>query len=235
MNDFLTQEALPRSSESRTKSEGRWDKTVAFLKRDIRSFFPGDETGDEAVDFRGTTTALDVLSPSEPPIESLVDFGKLPDMAFRREVLDWRDNFHANVTNIITELQKAFVHQMDSELGDTSVFRKLITRPANEVLQDSFVRIVRMPLITALRKEEANLSACAQKWALFGKADLAIDIRMLNSECASLHDIGFKPSNRSLIESRIQALLLGPEGLAKHFRDQGLHLSRKLMEAKESC
>jgi len=124
---------------------------------------------------------------------------------------------------------------MDTELADTSVFRKLITRPADEVLQDSFVLIVRMPLIAALRKEEANLNACAQRWALFGKVDLAIHMRMLNSECASLHDIGFKPSNRSLIESRVQTLLLGPEGLAKHFRDQGLQLSRKLMEVKESC
>lgn len=235
MNDLSTQAALSRSTETLAKSEGRWNKTVAFLKRDIRSFFPNDEAEDGAENFPGTTVAPDSLSPSEHPIESLVDLGKLPDMAFKREVLDWRDNFHVNVTKIITELQSAFIHQMDSELGDISVFRKLITRPANEVLQDSFVRIVRMPLITALRKEEANLNACAQKWALFGRADLAIDMRMMNSECASLHDIGFKPVNRSLMELRIQSLLSGPEGLAKHFRDQGLQLSKELMEAKESC
>lgn len=235
MNDFSTQTALSRSPENLAKFEGRWDKTVAFLKRDIRSFFPSEETKDEAANLPDTAAAPDALGQSERPIESLVDFGKLPDMAFRREVLDWRDNFHANVTNIITELKKAFVHQMDKELADTSVFRKLITRPSNEVLQDSFVLIVRMPLIAALRKEEANLNACAQKWGLFGKADLAIHIRMLNSECASLHGIGFKLGNRSLIESRLQTLLLGPEGLAKHFCDQGLQLSRKLMETKESC
>ncbi|CAN7327547.1 hypothetical protein LJR066_001673 [Acidovorax sp. LjRoot66] len=235
MNNISTQAALSRSPENLAKPEGRWDKTVAFLQRDIRSFFPSEEGKDETANLPDTAAAPDALGQSEHPIESLVDFGKLPDMAFRREVLDWRDNFHANVTNIITELQQAFFYQVDAELRDTSVFRKLITRPANEVLQDSFVRIVRMPLITALRKEEANLNACARKWALFGKADLAIHMRMLNSECASLYGIGFKPGNRSLIEARVQTLLLGPEGFAMHFCDQGSQLSRKLMEVKESC
>ena len=98
----------------------------------------------------------------------------------------------------------------------------------------SRVRIVRLPLITALRKEEAKLNAIAEKWALFGKVELVFDSRKLNAECASLHDVGFKPSNQTLILSRIQVLMLGPAGVAEHFRDQGLHLSRKLLEAKET-
>jgi hypothetical protein len=110
----------------------------------------------------------------------------------------------------------------------------MLARPSDEILQDSFVRIVRLPLITALRKEEAKLNAIAEKWALFGKVELVFDGRKLNAECASLHDVGFKPSNQTLILSRIQVLMLGPAGVAEHFRDQGLHLSRKLLEAKET-
>lgn len=84
-------------------------------------------------------------------------------MAFRREVLDWRDNFHAAVTITVARLQDAFIQQMHAELGNTNLFRKMLARPSDEILQDSFVRIVRLPLITALRKEEAKLNAIAEK------------------------------------------------------------------------
>ena len=38
---------------------------------------------------------------------------------------------------------------------------------------------------------------------------------------------------KSSKKSRIQALLLEPAGIAEHFRDQGVNLSRKLLETKE--
>lgn len=235
MNDLPTPREIPSPLQSPPEADGRWNKTVAFLNRDIRSFFPGAKPEDESIHLLAAAEAPEAAGLAELPVESLVDIQKLPYMAFRREVLDWRDNFHANVTNTITRLQDSFIREMDVELGNTNMFRKLITRPASEVLQDGFVRMVRMPLITALRKEEAALNAYAQKWALFGKVDLEIDIRVLNSECDGLKHIGFKPSNRDLLVSRIQALLLGPGGTEEYFREQGLHISRKLLEAKAPC
>ncbi len=159
---------------------------------------------------------------------------KLPEMAFRRDVIDWRDNFHVNLMNALSRSNDAFAQQVHAELADTSLFRKLVSRESDQVLQHSFTRLVRLPLINALLNEEANLNVCARKWGRGGKGDLTFDLSALNAECASLHDIGFKPSNRDLILSRSKEIIMGPVSLATVFCDQGLHLSRKLMNTKAS-
>ncbi|MGB4061500.1 MAG: hypothetical protein WBK26_14940 [Burkholderiaceae bacterium] len=238
MNDIPSEPGLTPYPEITPKSGSLWGSTVTFLKRDIKSFFPRADKCEgpaEQVVVAPEDSGAPAPAQVDVPIEPLVDVSKLPNMAFRREVLDWRDNFHANLMITLGRLHDAFDQQVQAELADTSFFRKLVTRKSNEVLQDGFTRLVRLPLITAVRKEEAKLNVCAQKWGVFGKADLAFDIRTLSAECASLHDIGFKPSNRELILSRSKALILGPAGLAAVFRDQGLQLSRKLMDTKTSC
>lgn len=234
MNELQTHPGSPNSPEKLQAPEGLWGKAVAFLKRDVKSFFPGDAS--DGVSKELNEAGCEPVAPTSArmPVESLVDFNKLPDLAFRREVLDWRDNFHADVTITVARLQDTFIQQIHAGLGNTNLFRQLFARASDEILHDSFVRIVRLPLIVALRKEEAKLNTIAQKWSLFSKVDLVFDIRRLNAECASLHDVGFKPSNQNLILARIQTLMLEPAGVAEHFRDQGLHLSRKLLEAKES-
>lgn len=241
MNDFSSESGLAQDPETTSKSGGLWSSLIAFLKRDIRSFFPSGDRGEEATTQPENQGAVSSENPGTPapaqvdvPIESLVDLSKLPGMAFRREVLDWRDNFHANLMITLSRRHDAFTQQVHAELTNTSLFRKLVTRKSDEVLQDSFTRLVRLPLIMAVRKEEAKLNACAQKWGVFGKADLAFDIRALSAECATFHDIAFKPSNKKLILSGCQELILGPTGLAAVFRDQGLQLSRKLMDTKAS-
>ena len=237
MNDIPTEPGHTPDPLKDPKSGTLWGCAVAFLKRDILSFFPhGDKDGESAE--LGQIGLEDSVAPApaqvDVPIESLVDVSKLPDMAFKREVLDWRDNFHFNLMITLSRLHESFAQQVQAELADTSLFRKLFSRKSDEVLQDSFIRLVRRPLITAIRKEDAKLSACAQKWGLFGKADLVFDISALNHECTSLHDIAFKPSNKGLILSSSQELILGPAGLVVVFRDQGLQLSRKLMDIKAS-
>lgn len=237
MNDTPTELGPAPVPKTTSKSGSLWGSTVAFLKREIKSFFSRGDKDEEPAD-QGLVACEDSATPAQVrvdiPIESLVDLRKLPDMAFRREILDWRDNFHANLMITLSRLHVAFAQEVHAKLAATSFFRKLVTRKSSEVLQESFIRLVRLPLITAIRKEEAKLSVCAQKWGVFGKADLAFDIRALRYECASLHDIGFKPSNKNLILSRSEALILGPTGLVSVFRDQGVQLSRKLMDTKVS-
>jgi hypothetical protein len=237
MNDIPTEPGLATDPLKNPKSGSLWGSTVAFLKRDIESFFPrGDKDGESAE--QGQIGRKDSVAPApaqvDVPIESLVDVRRLPDMAFKREVLDWRDNFHTNLMITLSRLHDSFAQQVQVELADTSLFRKLVSRKSDEVLQDSFIRLVRWPLITAIRKEDVKLNACTKKWGVFGKADLAFDISALSHECTSLHHIPFKPSNKDLILSSSQELILGPAGLAAYFRDQGVQLSRKLMDNKAS-
>ena len=237
MNNIPTEPGLAPDPLKNPKSGSLWGSTVAFLKRDIESFFPrGDKDGESAE--QGQIGRKDSVATApaqvDVPIESLVDVRRLPDMAFKREVLDWRDNFHSNLMITLSRLHDSFAQQVQVELADTSLFRKLVSLKSDEVLQDSFIRLVRWPLITAIRKEDVKLNACTKKWGVFGKADLAFDISALSHECTSLHHIPFKPSNKDLILSSSQELILGPAGLATVFRDQGLQLSRKLMDIKAS-
>jgi hypothetical protein len=226
MNNLQTQTEESSCTGKSPKSGGLWSRIAVFLGRDIKSFLPR---------YKKMGAENDILKiPRVPPMEPLVDFNKLPRMAFRREVLDWRDNFHATAIITITKLRDDFVVQTCIELDKTSLFRKLITRSADEVLQDSFIRMVRWPLITTLRLEEAKLNACAQRLASFDKVNLTFDIRIMNAECISLHDVSFRPSNKSFILSQTQILLLGPEGLAEHFCKQANHLSKILLDIEES-
>lgn len=237
MNDITSERGLPPEPAINPNSGSLWGSAVAFLKRDIKSFFPrGNEYGDPtnvAVGSPANSGAPDQTE-LDVPIESLVDVSKLPNQAFRRDVLDWRDNFHANLMSTLSRLHDSFAQQVHAELAGTSLFRKLVTRNANEVLQDSFIRLVSFPLITEVRKEEAKLHICAQKWGMFGRVDLAFDIRVLSDQSLSLDDIAFKPSNKDLILHTSQELITGPTGLAGIFRDQGLQLSRQLMDSKAS-
>lgn len=234
MNDLQAHPGLPSAPDNMLPPAGRWHRTVAFLKRDLRTFFPGDdaETVPQPSSEVEPSLAADILA--LPPVEPLVDSSKLPDLALRREVLDWRDDFHAEMTSAVAGLQDAFIQLIDAELARANLLRKVLPRAAHEVLQDGFVRIVRLPLIAALRQQEATLNAMAGRWALFGQVDLAFDVRTLEAECASLADLGFKHSNRALMLARVEALMLGTGSVAEQFREQGRELCRKLLEARGS-
>lgn len=237
MNDRRYEPGLAPIPDMLPKADNLWRSTVAFLKRDVKSFFPRDGKDRSSTELRVDTSedsGTPVSAPAEPSIQSLVDVKKLPGMAFRRDALDWRDNFHANLMVTLSSLYDVYAQQVHVELANTSLFRMLVTRESDQVLQDSFTRLVRLPLIAALRNEEAKLNDCAKKWGVFGKANLTFDTGALNAECASLQDLGFKPSNKDQILSRCQELILGPAGLAAMFRDQGLQLSRKLMDTSAS-
>lgn len=237
MNEPQYGPGLALNPDRAPKPDNLLRSTVAFLKRDIKSFFPSSDKKAESAEQGGATSKDSKTTGTDPTgttIESLVDESKLTGMAFRRDVLDWRDNFHANLMIDLSSLHDAFAQQVLVELANTSLFRKLVTRESDQVLQDSFTQLVRLPLIATLRNEEAKLNTCAIKWGVFGKADLTFDVAALGTECASLQGIGFKPSNKDQILSRCQELILGPAGLAIVFRDQGLQLSRKLMDTSAS-
>lgn len=209
--------------------EGLWRKTIAFLNRDILSFLPGRQPEVEQ------PTAESPASEDGERIDSLVDPGKLDYLAFRREVLDWRDEFHAQVTQRVSNLHDAFIQRIDSELDEVGFFRQLITKSASEVLQGAFIREVRVPLFSSLRQEEEKLAAHAGKWTLPGQLNFTFKKDWSNSECDCVGDIGFKPTNREAIHTRIKSLMLGDIGIAETYCSQATRLARQLIEEKPSC
>ncbi len=231
MTDKKANENLPTPVEASQASGGWWQKTAEFLNRDVKTFFNSDGAKDAL-----NEEVQEDMEPEEQPaaeaaVPSLVDENKLPGLVFKREVLDWRDNFHADMFVILNELQATFIRHVEDELRAVNVFRKLLARPSDEVLQDGFVRLVRIPLTIALRDQEALLNASAAKRGMFGKVDLSFDLAALSGECDSLKGLAFRSSNKKTIDERVHILMHGPAGLAANFYDQGFHLSRKYINA----
>ena len=109
------------------------DKAVAFLRRDIRSFLPGWKTA--GAEQETAESAVRITLPS------LVDFGNIDYLVFRREVLDWRDGFHARVTLEAAEMNNSFAWRVKWGLSDVGILRRIITNSASKKLQDHFIRM----------------------------------------------------------------------------------------------
>lgn len=231
MNEHTSQKVPSLGKDNPIKKDRLWDKFFGFFNPSVGE---GSST---------QTTEANAIAVREVVIESLingqidnalVDIHKLQYMSFKRQVLDWRDTFHADTITTIKRLHEEFIQQTISDLDNTHLFRKVIARPSSEILQDNFTLLVRRPLIAALRKEEMNFSATSRQWGLPKNVELCFDIRSLNAECASLNDVSFKPSNKELILLRIQALMFGADGVAENFCEQGVQFSRNLLNIKES-
>ena len=147
--------------------------------------------------------------------------------------MNWRDNAHANLMLKIIELNNRFMRYIDAELEDVNLFRRMVSIPADEVLQHKFIREFRMPLIAALREEENNLTAYEKDGLLNKKLKLIFDKNKLELECACINGIGFKPSNRVKIIRLMNELIFGKDGLAENFREQITCMAEKLIEARK--
>lgn len=208
---------------------GLWNKTVALLNRDIRSLL---SSGEEK---KGQQVEENSASLTQSPIESLVDPAKLEYLAFRRQVLDWRDGFHTQVTITLLNLRSQFATHIDEELDKVSIFRQLFAKPANEVLHDAFIRSLWVPFYSWIKAEESQLGSQAEKWGAGDQRNLAFTIELSDAEKYSLGDTRFKPKNRDQIIGDLETLLLGKEGLAEIYCAQATHLARQLTEEMSLC
>lgn len=200
----------------------------AFLNRDVRSFLP-TSTQEEMPTLESPAASV------AEPIPPLVDPSNLFSLAFRREVLDWRDNFHVQVTLMVSALHEKFIHRIDAELNKVGFFRQLNTRSAREVLQGPFTQEVRVPLYSSLKLEEENRAAEADKTTAQWQFKFSFKMQWPESECDCLGDIKFKPTNRDAIILAIEAMMFGDSGVAAAYRDQATLIARKLIEEKQPC
>lgn len=243
MDKHSTAEEPIPTPDNRNAPVGFWRKIIDFMRRDVRTLWtprptkipqsPNLETQPigQPIDSQSEPPAE---PPADPPVESLVDFGQLPYLAFQREVLDWRDNFHANVTERITALNDAFVSYTDSQLGKTGIYKHLFSDPADVILKDEFVRNVQIPLNRMLRDEEIKLNRLMRK-SSSQTSDVAFDLKIPDAEFEHLHNIPFRRANRNKIVYFIGRMMLGSDGISSQLGEQAMHMARKAMEGKQAC
>lgn len=167
---------------------------------------------------------------TEPPVESLVDFTRIPVLHFRRRVLDWRDATHARLYALADALHQNFLQHLDREYEEMPFFRRLITKTANEVMQDHFAREVRWPFTGSLKPHELTLLECAGDPTLFGKFELFFNQQALVIDCSCLQEIEFTPSNRESIQARVRDLIFGRLGYVGRACEQASELAQKVLD-----
>lgn len=226
----MTSNEIRTSPPETSGMEGHWRKTVEFMNRDLRSFLPSGKKQTGKVPEEAGPTPADTEQ-----IKSLVDPGNVEYLAFRREVLDWRDNFHTHVTLTSFSLYEEFVQWIDKKLDEVGFIRQIITKPASEVLQGQFIRAVRVPLYSSLIREEEKRAAMSDVLGSRWQFNFRFKMQWPDSECDCLRDIGFKRANRKAIHSKIEALVLGENGVAAGYREQATHIARRLIEEKQAC
>jgi hypothetical protein len=230
MTDSVSDETpFPPSSIKK----GRREKLVEILRRDVKTFWPKRQPDVSQEDV--TQAPSYGSAPLDARVESLTNPAQLQFLAYQRMVLDWRDDAHARVVQTLEESHRALLDHIDEELKETGLFRKVVARSAKQVVEPGFFRLARMPLNEVLLREAARLAVHAERGALFEKIDLTFDMGLLNSECDDLRDIRFTQAKRALIVSRLQATLLGPDGLAAGFCKQITRLAGQLIDGKRAC
>ncbi len=202
------------------------DKAVSFLRRDVRSFLPG---WNEPAGAKQETVESDS---QDYPVPSLVDPAIVDHLAFRREVLDWRDGFHARATQVAIELCNSFALKIRQDLANTSIFRRVLTRPAYDMLQDHFIRIVRVPMHQVIQQEQSELTELVRRWLPDTTLDMAFPAPWSESECKSLGNLDFTPKNEEVILRKIETMILGDSGIVDTYRTRATNLARNIIEER---
>ncbi|MBL8328391.1 MAG: hypothetical protein JNJ71_06035 [Rubrivivax sp.] len=207
----------------------------AFLNRDVRSFgwwgrdkrlrdhYPTSQSADDSPDAK----------PAQPleAVASEVDPQQIARLRFRREVLDWRDEFHFNVTESACQAHNCLTERVDRELADIGIWRRLLTKPSNEVLETHIWVCVRSPMTRALQQEVAALRQRLKTW--FPENDVSADISLMwpKLEWDTRLSLKFHSDNRLRILAVLRELTLGNNGIADRHRRWATEYASKILDA----
>lgn len=205
-------------SHQTASSSSLWRKIVAFLNRDVTSFFRRDQT-------RGTLRLA-------APVEPLTDPDALSSLAFRREVLDWRDTAHADITQTLINLHQQFGVHIDRRIEELGLLDRLFGDAADKALQYEFILRIEKPLRALLYRLEAALTSLSQPEVFAQKEPFAFCTKPIAIRRSCLGDLGFSSPE---ISDRLQPWILGPDGLAAQFRDQATDIAKRLLQEKQAC
>ncbi len=210
-------------------------KLWRFLNRDIRTFkWWGQDTkvsqSNHATltEFHGKTEARKV---TEVAIRSEIDPRKIASLILRRDVLDWRDEFHFNVTEAASQSRNSLASKIDYELSTISFFRnRVFTKSARELLEDHIESCVRSPMKNILLLEQVTLGQRLQRWLPSRYEPVSIWIMWPKLEWDTRLELKFTVENRDQILGALHDLILGVNGLADRHRQWANEYTTQILE-----
>jgi len=152
-------------------------------------------------------------------IPSEVDPGLIEHLRFRRELLDWRDEFHFRVTECATQAEQALTEKVHQELSAMGFLRRrLFTLPACEVLADHIESAVRAPMRSTMQAQQATLNARLQSWFLDREQSPRHFVMFPKLEWDTRLSLKLTADNREHILAELHQLILGSNGIADAHR-----------------
>lgn len=171
----------------------------------------------------------------QPQVASEVDPHRIESLHFRREVLDWRDEFHFRVTETAERAAKAMEEQVGHELSNMSVLRlRLFPKPASEVLDAHIASCVRSPLSATTRALQDDLRQRVTAWLPRRQEAPSIWIFWPRLEWQTRLALDFTADNRERILQSLGDLILGEGGLAGVHRQWATHYASQILEMRRA-
>lgn len=218
----------------------------AFLKRDIRSFFNSSAESEQPLippivsQEEAITQSASEISNTEPepepepvpipPLPLLLNPAALDRVAFRREILDWRDNSILQLGVAANAVLKEFSVHVVTLLDDVPFWRRALPKAANEVLTVDFNTRVRLRIQDRTKKYDHQLDEIMGRWERNKASRLRLIDEWPDSQLSYVANLGFKPSNQEDILEAISFLVLGPHGVADKFYQQISRISARITE-----
>ncbi|QXL84639.1 hypothetical protein [Comamonas sp. NLF-1-9] len=170
----------------------------------------------------------------EERIEPLINAHHLSTLALRRELLDWRDEAHMDITHAAVTLHAELIKCVDKRLNEKGLigrlFMELFADPANKLLLKGTIQRITKPMHACLDRLEASLAMLAQKSAHRLPLQPTFDRKRLETMDFFLSGLKVKSSARDEIAHALKGWLLEPGGLAAELRDQATRMSDQLMQ-----
>ena len=207
----------------------------AFLNRDVRTFKwwgqnkagPGAD-GVPSPDFK---TLTEPPKEPDPEVVSEVDPRQIEGLRFRREVLDWRDEFHFQVTETASRARKSLAEQVEHEFAKMNFLRlRLFTKPASEVIERHIESCVRSPMRRTTHIEQAALRQRLLTWLPHHQESVSIWVMWPKHEWDTRLALKFTANNREPIHLVLGEMILGENGLAHSHRQCATQHASQILE-----
>lgn len=211
-------------------------KLWEFLTRDVRTlkWWGQNKPAPEADDLSPPVLKTPTESPEAqtPEIVSEVDPQKIEGLRFRREVLDWRDEFHFEVTETASQAKKMLAEQVEHELASMSFLRRLFAKPASETLEVNIESCVRSPMRRTRKRQEAALRKRLLTWLPHREDSAIVRVMWPKLEWDTRLALKFTTGNREQIQAVLRELILGENGLADRHRHWATDFAGHILEMR---
>lgn len=208
-----------------TESRGAIHKVWAFLNRDVRTFFPRREAPESI------QIAAPLPVPEISEDEFLFDEGKFNSMMERRSLLDWRDDFHVDLTTHANTAVKEFKSRLDARLEELGFFESLFPRPAQDVLRDDLAEIILNPIKNYLEVQEGKIRLRLEADDVIREIAPVFRTDALDRLNSAFIYLSFNRKQRDQILGKLDATLFGMRGGAvPDLRDQASKILMTMLQ-----